>query len=113
MNAIMKKIYLLSAMAVSAFISCQTIETEVPAREELQKVEMTFNASFDLGEELAAGTKTAVGEIDTENKLLKLTWKAGDKIAVFDDKSSGPNEFVANSDGNKVSFSGTVTAGAT
>ncbi|MBO7603324.1 MAG: DUF4957 domain-containing protein [Bacteroidales bacterium] len=109
----MKKIYLLSAMAIAAFISCQTIETEVPAREELQKVEMTFNASFDLGEELAAGTKTAVGEIDTENKLLKLTWKAGDKIAVFDDKSSGPNEFVANSDGSRVSFTGTVTAGAT
>lgn len=113
MNAIMKKIYLLSAMAIAAFISCQTIETEVPAGEELQKVEMTFNASFDLGEELAAGTKTAVGEIDTENKLLKLTWKAGDKIAVYDDKSSTPNEFTANSDGERVSFSGKVTAGAT
>lgn len=109
----MKKIYLLSAMALSAFISCQTIETEVPAAEDLQKVEMTFNASFDISEELTADTKVAVGEIDTENKALKLTWKAGDKIAVFDDKSSGPNEFVANSDGDKVSFTGTVTAGAT
>ena len=113
MNANMKKIYLLSAMALSAFISCQTIETEVPAAEDLQKVEMTFNASFDLSDALAAGTKVAVGEIDTENKALKLTWKAGDKIAVFDDKSSGPNEFVASSDGDKVSFTGTVTAGAT
>ena len=113
MNAIMKKIYLLSAMAVSAFISCQTIETEVPAAEDLQKVEMTFNASFDLSDALTADTKVAVGEIDTENKALKLTWKAGDKIAVFDDKSSGPKEFVASSDGDKVSFTGTVTAGAT
>ena len=100
-------------MALSAFISCQTIETEVPAAEDLQKVEMTFNASFDLSDALAADTKVAVGEIDTENKALKLTWKAGDKIAVFDDKSSGPNEFVASSDGDKVSFTGTVTAGAT
>lgn len=115
MNAIMKKIYLLSAMALSAFISCQTIETEVPAGEDLQKVEMTFNASFDLEAGLASDTKVAVGSTYTqeEQTLLKLTWKAGDKIAIFDDKSSGPNEFVANSDGDKVSFTGTVTAGAT
>lgn len=115
MNANMKKIYLLSAMALSAFISCQTIETEVPAGEDLQKVEMTFNASFDLEAGLASDTKVAVGSTYTqeEQTLLKLTWKAGDKIAIFDDKSSGPNEFVANSDGDKVSFTGTVTAGAT
>ncbi len=110
----MKKINLLSAMALSAFISCQTIETEDPAGEDFQKVEMTFNASFESGEGLDAGTKVAVGSTYTqeEQTLLKLTWKAGDKIAVFDDKSSAPNVFVANSDGEKVSFSGTVTAGA-
>lgn len=111
----MKKIYLLSAMALSAFISCQTIETEVPAGEDLQKVEMTFNASFDLEAGLASDTKVAVGSTYTqeEQTLLKLTWKAGDRIAVYDDKSSGPNEFIATSDGEKVSFSGKVTAGAT
>ncbi|MBP5559221.1 MAG: DUF4957 domain-containing protein [Bacteroidales bacterium] len=111
----MKKIYLLSAMALSAFISCQTIETEVPAGEDLQKVEMTFNASFDLEAGLASDTKVAVGSTYTqeEQTLLKLTWKTGDRIAVYDDKSSGPNEFIATSDGEKVSFSGKVTAGAT
>ena len=111
----MKKIYLLSAMALSAFISCQTIETEIPAGEDLQKVEMTFNASFDLESGLAADTKVAVGSTYTqeEQTLLKLTWKTGDRIAVYDDKSSGPNEFIATSDGEKVSFSGKVTAGAT
>ncbi|MBR3074969.1 MAG: hypothetical protein IKH11_04335, partial [Bacteroidales bacterium] len=111
----MKKIYLLTAMAISAFISCQTIETEVPAGEDLQTVEMTFNASFDLEEGLPADTKVAVGSTYTqeEQTLLKLSWKAGDKIAVYDDKSSVPHEFVANSDGDRVSFTGTVTAGAT
>lgn len=113
MNVIMKKFYLLAAMAVSAFISCQTIDTEIPTEGEPGKVQMTFSASIDMNEELTADTKVAVGEVDTGNNQLKFTWKKGDKIAIYDNLSSTPNEFTANADGAKTSFTGTVTDGAT
>lgn len=71
---------------------------------------MTFVASLDMDE---LDTKVAVSEVDTENKTLKFEWKAGDRIAIYDNLSTTPNLFTATSDGASVSFSGSVTEGAT
>ena len=112
----MKKFYLLAAMALSAFISCQTIEIESPSEQQVDKVPMTFNAFISMEEELIAAapaSKLEVGSVDTDNKVLKFAWKRGDRIALYDNISSTPNVFTADADGANTSFSGTVSAGAT
>lgn len=106
---IMRKIFFAS-LALLAFAACRSIETEVPSENVGGKVPMTFVASLDMDE---SDTKLAVGSVDTENKQLTFTWKAGDKIAIYDDRSSTPNLFTATADGAKVAFSGSVTDGAT
>lgn len=106
---IMKKI-ILGSLALLAFAACQSIETEVPSEKEGGKVPMTFVATLDMDE---SDTKLAVGSVDTENKKLTFTWKAGDQIAIYDNRSSTPNLFTATADGTSVSFSGSVTDGAT
>ena len=97
-------------MAFLALTACQSINTEVPAADQAGKVSMTFVASLDMDE---LDTKVAVSEVDTENKTLKFEWKAGDRIAIYDNLSTTPNLFTATSDGASVSFSGSVTEGAT
>ncbi len=97
-------------MAFLALTACQSINTEVPAADQAGKVSMTFVASLDMDE---LDTKIAVSEVDTENKTLKFEWKAGDRIAIYDNLSTKPNLFTATSDGASVSFSGSVTEGAT
>lgn len=106
---IMRKI-LFASLALLAFAACRSIETEVPSENVVGKVPMTFVATLDMDE---SDTKLAVGSVDTEKKELNFTWKAGDKIAIYDDRSSTPNLFTATADGAKVAFSGSVTDGAT
>ncbi len=106
---IMKKI-ILGLLALLAFAACQSVETEVPSEKEGGKVPMTFVATLDMDE---SDTKLAVGSVDTEKKELNFTWKAGDQIAIYDNISSTPNLFTATADGTSVSFSGSVTDGAT
>ena len=106
---IMKKI-ILGSLALLAFAACQSVETEVPYEKEGGKVPMTFVATLDMDE---SDTKLAVGSVDTGKKELNFTWKAGDQIAIYDNRSSTPNLFTATADGTSVSFSGSVTDGAT
>lgn len=107
MAAIMKKVIIFGALALLAITACQNIDTETPT-DQTGKVAKTFVASIDMDE-----TKVAVGEVDTENKKLKFEWKEGDEIAIYDNLSSTPNLFTATADGTTVSFSGSVTEGAT
>ena len=117
-GVIMKKFNVFACFLFSAFfLSCETLESDIPVGGEtsVTKVPMTFSASISLNEELSATSalKVEVGSVDLENKKLTFSWKKGDKIAVYDDKSSTPNEFTADADGATTSFSGSVSEGAT
>ncbi|NLZ50728.1 MAG: DUF4957 domain-containing protein [Rikenellaceae bacterium] len=110
----MKKINMfLAVLALATFASCQKLEMKPEEGKqetaETVKVPMTFSASFEDNVQ----TKVSIGSIDIDNKTLSLSWKKGDRIAVYDGISPTPNLFTADTDGAKVSFSGTVSGGAT
>ncbi len=111
----MKKINIFAYILTAAlFISCNALERDPELVKEAPaaKVPMTFSASINLDEEIEQAPSSKLGIGSIESGSLKFAWKKGDKIAVFDDKSSTPNEFTADSDGAKTSFSGTISEGA-
>ena len=82
------------------------VDTTAPAKE-ITLVPMTFTASYSYdGVDDDETTKTFLDG-------LSIKWKAGDRIAIFDNVDpSIPHEFTATSDGATTSFSGSVAAGA-
>ena len=109
----MKKIIILLGVLslVLSMMACNKIEEEAaenngPANV-VKLVPMTFSASYSYdGVDDDETTKTVLDG-------LSIKWKAGDKVAVFDDVDpSTPHEFTANSDGDKTSFTGSVSGGA-
>lgn len=117
-DSIMKKHLLLFAVLSTVFtvIACnalieteleQTQEEEVtPPTPEVKLVPKTFTASYSYD---------GVDEEETKTVLngFKIEWKAGDKIAVYDDvDSSVAHEFTAEFDGETTTFTGSVAAGA-
>lgn len=118
-DSIMKKHLLLFAVLSTVFtvIACNAlIETELeqtqeeeatPPAPEVKLVPKTFTASYSYD---------GVDDEDTKTVLngFKIEWKAGDKVAIFDDvDSSVAHEFTAESDGETTTFTGSVAAGAT
>ena len=96
-----------------AMTACNVIEVErdepvdnTPAKE-VALVPMTFSASYSYdGVDDDESTKTVLDG-------LSIKWKAGDRIAIFDDVDpSTPHEFIAASNGASTSFTGSVSAGA-
>lgn len=117
-DSIMKKHLLLFAVLSTVFtvIACNAlIETELeqtqeeeatPPAPEVKLVPMTFTATYSYD---------GVDEEETKTVLngFKIEWKAGDKIAVYDDvDSSVAHEFTAESDGETTTFTGSVAARA-
>jgi hypothetical protein len=110
-----KNIILLSVLSlVFAMTACNVIEVErdepvdnTPAKE-VVLVPMTFSASCSYdGVDEDDPTRTVLDGFD-------IKWKAGDKIAVFDNiDPSSPHEFEADSDGASTTFTGMAAAGAT
>ena len=96
---------------VLSMMACNKIEEEAAENNEpsnvVKLVPMTFSASYSYGGvDDDEATKTILDG-------LSIKWKAGDRVAVFDDvDSSTPHEFTANSDGATTSFTGSVNAGA-
>lgn len=109
-----KSIILLSVLSLAlAMTACNVIEVEknepvdnTPAKE-VVLVPMTFSASYSYdGVDDDESTRTVLDG-------LSIKWKAGDRIAIFDDVDpSTPHEFIAASDGASTSFTGSVSAGA-
>lgn len=115
-NSIMKKsIILLSVLSlVVAMAACDKLvekeleQTDNTPAKEVVLVPMTFSASYSYdGVDDDESTKTILDG-------LSIKWKAGDKIAIFDDvDDSTPHMFEATSDGATTSFTGSVADGAT
>lgn len=115
-NSIMKKsIILLSVLSlVVAMAACDKLvekeleQTDNTPAKEVVLVPMTFSASYSYdGVDDDESTKTILDG-------LAIKWKAGDKIAIFDDvDDSTPHMFEATSDGATTSFTGSVAGGAT
>ena len=109
-----KSIILLGVLSlVFATVACNRLEEkiEVPdntPEKEVVLVPMTFTASHSLdGVDDDESTKTILDG-------LAIKWKAGDKIAVFDNiDPSTPHLFEATSDGATTSFTGEAADGAT
>lgn len=81
-------------------------DNNTPAKE-VTLVPMTFTASYSFdGVDEDETTRTVLDGFD-------IKWKAGDKIAVFDNVDpSTPHMFEATSDGATTSFTGSAAAGA-
>lgn len=96
---------------VLSMMACNKIEEELAENNEpanvVKLVPMTFSASYSYdGVDDDEATRTVLDG-------LSIKWKAGDKVAVFDNiDPSTPHEFTANSDGAKTSFTGSVNDGA-
>lgn len=105
----MKKMYLFAAFAAAfAFLAC-TKEMAAPEQNEGVDeglVPFSFYATVDNSE----GEDSKVF-INTETG--KVNWKSGDKLSVFDnaDNYATNHVFTANTDGDAVSFDGSLNAG--
>lgn len=109
-----KSIILLGVLSlVFATVACNRLEEKIEEpdntpEKEVVLVPMTFTASHSLdGVDDDESTKTILDG-------LEIKWKAGDKIAVFDNiDPSTPHLFEATSDGATTSFTGEAADGAT
>ena len=109
-----KSIILLGVLSlVFATVACNRLEEKIEEpdntpEKEVVLVPMTFTASHSLdGVDDDESTKTILDG-------LEIKWKAGDKIAIFDDVDpSTPHQFEATTDGATTSFTGMAADGAT
>lgn len=117
-NSTMKKSIIIFSLLslVIAMTACSiVVETELeqdqagevtPPAQDVKLVPMTFTATCSPDDEDDEDTKTILSGLNIE-------WKAGDKVAVFDNENpSIIHEFEATADGPVTTLTGTVTDGS-